>query len=141
MEELLAVLGEVGEGEEGGEGELEGGTGDETVRGEGEEGGAGLLGEVAEAVPRGRCNGAKLGGRGELKVEGEKRKVAIAEKEIGAAEGLLGGLAAKPEEAGAGLGTVGTRIEGVGAVDEGEGDVGRGEGGRFGGAGILFGVW
>jgi len=129
LEELLAILSEVGEGEEGGEGESEGGAGDEVMRSEGEEGGAGLLGEIAEAIPRGGGNGAELGERGELEVEGEKGKVAIAEKEIGAAEGLLGGVTAEPEETRAGLDTVGARVEGVGSVDEGEGDVGRGEGG------------
>ena len=140
MEELLAVLSEVGEGEEGGEGELKGGAGDEVMRSEGEEGGAGLLGEIAETIPRGGGNGAEFGERGELEVEGEKGKIAIAEEKVGAAEGLLGGVTANPKEAGAGLGTVGTRVEGVGSVDEGEGDVSRREGGRFWRAGVILGV-
>jgi hypothetical protein len=129
LEELLAILSEVGEGEEGGEGELESGAGDEVMGREGEEGGAGLLGEIAETIPRGGGNGAEFGEGGELEVEGEKGKVAIAEKKVGAAEGLLGGVTPEPEETRAGLDTVGARVEGVGSVDEGEGDVGRGEGG------------
>jgi hypothetical protein len=111
---------EVGEGEGGGEGELEGRAGNEMLGCEDEERGAGLLGEVAEAVPRGGGKPAEFLERGELEVENEKREVAVAKEEIGAAEGFLGMVATDPEKAGAGRGAVGGGVEGVAAVDEGE---------------------
>jgi hypothetical protein len=88
--------------------------------GEDEEGGAGLLGEIAEAVPGRAGDAAEFGERVELEVEDEEGEVAVAQKEVGAAEGLVGLAAADPEEAGTGSGAVGGGVEGVAAVDEGE---------------------
>lgn len=104
-----------------GDGELEGGGGDEGAGGEGEEGGAGLLGEVAEAIPRGGGDGVEFGRRSELEIEHEEWEIAVAEKEVCAAEGFVCVLTADPEQTGAGGGTVGCGVKGITAIDEAEG--------------------
>lgn len=115
-----------------GEGELEGGGGDEGAGGEGEEGGAGLTGEVAKAVPGGGGDGIEFGGGVELEVEDEEGEVAVAEEEVGAAEGFVGVVATDPEETGAGGGSVGGGVEGVAAVDQRK---------RWGDWGVVIGYW
>lgn len=87
---------------------------------EDEEGDAGLLGEVAEAVPGGGGDFAEFFERVELEIEDEEGEVAIVEKEVGAADGFIGIVTTDPEEAGAGGGAVRGGIEGVAAIDEGE---------------------
>lgn len=98
---------------------------------EDEEGDAGLFGEVAEAVPGRGGDLAEFFERIELEVEDEEGEIAIVEKEVGAADGFLGIVAANPEEAGAGGGAVGRGVEGVASINEAE---------RFaGGRGSIFG--
>jgi hypothetical protein len=99
---------------------------------EDEEGDAGLFGEVAEAVPGRGGDLAEFFERIELEVEDEEGEIAIVEKEVGAADGFLGIVAANPKEAGAGGGAVGSGIEGVTPINETE---------RFAGSrGSLFAV-
>lgn len=59
----------------------------------------------------------------EVEVEEDEGEVAIAQEEIDALEGLLGLMAAEPEEATALLVAVGGGIEVVAAIDEGDGEV------------------
>jgi hypothetical protein len=119
-EEFGAGKVEVVEGELAGEGEAEGGAGDERGGSEGEEGGVSGFGELAEAMPGGGGDAAELAGGECGEVEEDAGQVAIAEQEIGGAEGLSGVLAAQPEHAGAFLGGEGGRVEAVAGVDEDE---------------------
>jgi hypothetical protein len=87
---------------------------------EDEEGDAGLFGEVAEAVPGRGGDLAEFFERIELEVEDEEGEIAIVKKEVGAADGFLGIVAANPEEAGAGGGAVRSGVEGVAPINEAE---------------------
>ena len=117
-EEFGAGEVEVVEGDGVSEGEAESGAGDERRGGEGEEGDVGGFGELAEAVPRGVRDAAELSGGQRGEIEEDEGEVAVAQQEIGGAEGLGGIAATKPEEAGAFLGGEGGGVEAVAGVDQ-----------------------
>jgi len=125
-EEFGAGKVEVVEGEWAGEGEAEGGTGNERGGGEGEEGSVGGFGELAEPVPGGAGDAAKLAGGECGEIEEDDGEVAVAEQEVGGAEGLGGVVATQPEESGAFLGGEGGGVEAVAGVDEDEWEAGSG---------------
>lgn len=59
----------------------------------------------------------------EVEIEEDEGEVAIAQEEIDALEGLLGFMAAEPEEETALFVAVGGGIEGIASIDEGDGEV------------------
>jgi|TARA_B100000959_G_scaffold285494_1_gene360433 hypothetical protein len=118
--QIIPIAFEISESEGGIEGELKGGAGDEVSGSKDEEGYPGLPGEIAEAVPGRTGDAAKFLERVEEKVEDEQRETAVVQKEIAAAQGLIAIPTANPEQTGAGIHAVGSRIKGVPAIDEGE---------------------
>ena len=135
--QLLAVAFKVAEAEAGFEGELKGCTGDNVPGGEDEERGSGLPGEIAETVPGGCGDAAHFLNGVEEEIEDEERKVAVVQKEVAAAQGLIGIMTTNPEEAGTGIRTVGRRVEGIAAVDECERFISGREGTVSGGGCVL----
>ena len=76
------------------------GAGDHRARGEDEAGDAGGLDGALEAIPLRGGDAAEFGVGIAAEVEDDEREIAIAQEEIGAAEGFIGSAAADPEQAG-----------------------------------------
>lgn len=112
------VVFEGGEGEAALELEAEIGAGDGGEGGEGEEGDSRGLQHAVEAVPLRASDAAELGCGVAVEIEAEEREVAVAQEEIGALDGLGGGVAAQPEEASESIGWQGCGIEGVAAINQ-----------------------
>jgi len=92
---------------------------------QGDKGGSGIAGLGFESMPEIAGDLPEFAFADEVQIEEDEREVSVSQQKVGTLEGLLGLVAADPDELAAALIGVGRGVESVAAIDEGEGEVAR----------------